>query len=270
MELGAYLARIGYDGPINLDLTTLAALHRAHLQAIPYENLNIHLGRELSLDQGRIFHKLVEQRRGGWCFEMNGLFAWALRQIGFDVQLLSSAVGRQGSDDEAEGNHLILLATLDRPYLADVGFGNGIFEPLPLEAGEHQQGWMRFKLAREGERWFYENTSNGGPGFDFTLEPRELGYFARQCHTLQTSPDSGFVKNTVSFRFTPQGFVNLRGAVFNTTSGGEVTTRTIVDAQDYATTLTEEFGLDIPEAPALWEAVYRRHLAWLEEQQVAR
>src|SRR5712691_10879700 len=129
MQLDAYLNRIGHHGARKVDLETLIALHRAHLRTIPYENLDIPLGRTLSLDEATIYAKLVTARRGGWCYEMNGLFAWALQELGFSVMRLASTVGRQSPDME-DGSHLILLVKLDRPYLADVGFGNGLLEPI--------------------------------------------------------------------------------------------------------------------------------------------
>ena len=139
--LAAYLARIGYAGPIEPTTDVLYAVHRRHLLAIPYENLDIHLGRELSLNLPAIFDKIVTRRRGGWCYEMNGLLAWALREMGFDVTLLSGA----------EGKHLVLRVQLEQAWLADVGYGNGILEPLPLIEGEHTQHGFVFRLSRDDE-----------------------------------------------------------------------------------------------------------------------
>ncbi|MFO7169342.1 MAG: arylamine N-acetyltransferase [Chloroflexota bacterium] len=260
MRLADYLARIGYRGPIAQDSATLRALHRAHLLAIPYENLDIHLGRRLTLDEEQIFDKIVRQRRGGWCFEMNGLFAWALRAAGFSVRLLSGTVSR-GQPGVVEGNHLILLVELERPYLVDVGFGNGFLEPIPLEPGEHvQNGWV-YALQREGDRWIFHNHQHGGPGFDFTLEPRALADFAGQCHTLQTSPESGFVRVAVCHRFTPERILSLRGAVLANVTPADVTKRVIADADDYRRVLREQFDLEI-DVEALWPKVWESHLAW--------
>ena len=133
MKVNAYLQRIGYKGDLEPSPSTLRQLHRAHLLSIPYENLDIHLGRELSLDLNTIYQKIVLGRRGGWCFEMNALFAWALYELGFEVHLLSAAVNRHRAGDKAEGNHLTLIVLSDEPYLADVGFGDGPLEPLPLK-----------------------------------------------------------------------------------------------------------------------------------------
>ncbi len=130
-KLHHYLRRIGYGGPLSVSSQTLHDLHRAHLLAIPFENIDVQRGRTPSLALDDIFEKLVVNRRGGWCFEMNGLFAWALRELGFRVDLLGAAVGRDKRGDAKLMNHLTLLVHLDEPYLADVGFGNGTLTPFP-------------------------------------------------------------------------------------------------------------------------------------------
>src|SRR5690349_8992051 len=115
MNLDDYLRRINYDGALDPTLETLTAIHRAHLTAIPYENLAIHLGGYNSVDLAKIFDKLVTRHRGGWCYEMNGLLAWALRELGFQVTLLSSDVRGEFIGDGAGGDHLVLRVDLDRP-----------------------------------------------------------------------------------------------------------------------------------------------------------
>ena len=148
MDLNAYLKRINYKGSLEPSFDTLRALHRAHLLNITYENLDIHLGRSLVLDEDVIFEKIVREGRGGWCFEMNGLFAWVLRELGFEVRLLGGAVNRILRGDETKLGHLLLLVNLGKPYLADVGFGNGFLEPLPLSQGSVWQDFLEFQLER--------------------------------------------------------------------------------------------------------------------------
>jgi N-hydroxyarylamine O-acetyltransferase len=265
MQLASYLDRIGYRGPLEPTSATLRALHRAHVLAIPYENLDIHLGQRLVLDQQRIFDKIVGQRRGGWCYEMNGLFAWALREIGFPVQLLAGSVSRAALGDRAEGNHLVLLVQLERPYLVDVGFGNGLLDPLPLAAGEHRQGFLTYRLRREGERWEFENHAYGGAGFDFTLASHTLADFAAQCHMLQTDPESGFVRVTVCHRFMPDSLLSLRGAVLSTATQDGLRIHTITSAEEYVRTLREQFDLQLPATTTLWPKIWERHLAWVQQ-----
>lgn len=264
MQLDAYLDRIGYHGARMVDLETLIALHRAHLRTIPYENLDIALGRTLSLDEASIYAKLVTARRGGWCYEMNGLFAWALQALGFTVAPLASKVSGQPPEAE-EGAHLILLVELDRPYLADVGFGNGLLEPIPLEAGSYQHEFRTFRLAQEGERWYFTNHAYAGPGFNFMCRAHPLSDFAAYCTYLQTLPESWFVRTTVCHRCTPQGVSSLIGAVLRTiTANG--TTKEVIESRDaYEQTLCGEFGLSLPEVEvsSLWQTVWERHLAWV-------
>lgn len=265
-KLAAYLERIGYQGDLQVNLETLTALHRAHLSAIPYENLDIHRGGYISIREDDAFQKIVVNRRGGWCYEMNGLLAWALRQIGFDVTLLASTVNRQPTGKTIEGNHLILRVQLERPYLADVGFGNGLREPIPLETGTYLQGFLDYHLRHDGERWWFQNHIHGGAGFDFTLDAHQLEDFAAQSHELQTWPESGFVRTTVCFRFNDQGYVSLRGAVFSTITKHGVEERIIDNAADYRRVLTDTFDLHLPNTDALWEKVWTRHQTWLRDQ----
>jgi N-hydroxyarylamine O-acetyltransferase len=262
--LRAYLDRVRYTAPARPDLAALIGLHRAHLLNIPYENLDIHRGCPLTIDLDAIYRKIVTERRGGWCFEMNGLFAWALREIGFEVTLLASSVGRASADEPWSGDHLILRVDLDRPYLADVGFGNGLFEPIPLAEGRYRQRFSEYGLRRAGDRWWFTNQQYGGPGFDFTLEPYQLSDFAPQSRFLQTSPESGFVRTTVCHRFTPDGIVTLRGAVLRRVTAAGQHDDVIDDAAAYARALADVFDLQLEDTGALWEKVWARHQVWAQ------
>lgn len=260
----AYLARIGYRGGLEPTPVTLRALHRAHLRAIPYENLDLHLGRRLPLDPEAAFDKLVTRRRGGWCYEMNGLFAWALETLGFEVRLLAGGVGWETLGRRARGNHLVLLVMLDRPYLADVGFGDGFLDPLPLVPGRYRQGFLEFVLERREDRWVLHNHPAGSaPSFDFGLEPWRLEDFSARSEELQTSPDSAFVQKTVCQRHTRHGLATLRGAVLRTLTSAGGTERTVATAEEYDRVLRRIFGLRIEEVDGLWERVRARHQRWL-------
>lgn len=265
-RLAGYLERIGYQGEPKADYATLEALHRAHLLEITYENLDIHLGKTVTLDMDDIYQKIVVNKRGGWCYEMNGLFAWALREIGFEVTLLAGTVNRNTRARVIEGNHLILLVTLDRPYLADVGFGNGFLEPLPLAEGAYMQGFLEYHLRLEGERWWFTNHLYGGAGFDFTLEPHQLTDFAESCHELQTWEGSGFVQTTVCHRHTPGGIVTLRGAILTTITETGRSERVIDHFEEYEEVLDDYFDLHLDEGAALWEKVWARHQVWVNQQ----
>jgi len=270
-QLARYLARVGYGGDIKPTLATLRELHRAHLLSIPYENLDIHLGVPLTLDPGRMFAKLVDERRGGWCYEMNGVFANVLETMGFDVRRVAGTVGRAAHGWRAQGNHLVLIVTLDRPWIVDVGFGDGFLAPLLLEPGTYSQSFLRYRVSRDGPRWRVDNHAFGGAdGFDFTLTRRTLEDFAVQCRELQTSPESGFVKTTVCERFTREGLIMLRGATLKEVTAAGARERVLESAGEYEATLRDRFGLDLPAAAAeLWPKAWASHLARQGEQAVA-
>jgi N-hydroxyarylamine O-acetyltransferase len=193
-----------------------------------------------------------------------------LETLGFEVRYLSGAVGRAARGWRAEGNHLVLLVTLDRRWIVDVGFGDGFLTPLLLEPGTYRQDFFVYRVTRDGPRWRVHNHEFGGAdGFDFTLTARSLDGFTSQCRELQTSPESSFVKTTVCERFTTRGLVMLRGATLREVTAAGVATRVLDDAADYARVLHERFGLAIPEAGELWPDVWRRHLAWTAQQRLA-
>jgi N-hydroxyarylamine O-acetyltransferase len=267
MNIKTYLERINYTGSLEPTYETLRNIHRQHLLTIPYENLDIHLGRRLELNEEKFFEKIVLEKRGGWCYEMNGLLAWVLRELGFEVQYLSGAVNREKNGANADGNHLVLLVNLEQPYIADVGFGDGILEPLPLQEGEYQQGFLEFRLSQENGRWIFHNHSEGGAkSFDFTLAPHQLSDFAKQCHTQQTSPNSGFVQATVCQIFNSEGIVTLRGAVLKTVTRAGVTRGTVDSEKEYIHLLRETFGLELPNISDLYAKVWQNHLNWLEQE----
>jgi N-hydroxyarylamine O-acetyltransferase len=263
MHLGRYLERIKYIGSLEPSLETLIAVHRHHLLNISYENLDIHFGRTLQLDPARAYEKIVLEKRGGWCYEMNGLLAWALCEIGFEVEYLACAVGQTN----ASANHLALKVNLEKTYLADAGFGNGLLEPIPLVAGEYVQQSRAFRLEQHGEHWTFQIPSVSaaavGNSFDFTLEPQGLEHFQDRCTYLQTSPESGFVRVVVCHRMTETGVQSLRGAVLQTISNGIETSRTLETRDDYDTVLREIFNLHL-DTTALWSKVWTAHLEWLK------
>ncbi len=261
MKLEQYLQRIRYTGSLTPNLETLIGVHRAHLLSIPYENLDIHFGRTLELSTTRAFQKIVLEHRGGWCYEMNGLLAWALTEIGFDVELLACAVGQ----NNASANHLALKVNLEQPYLADAGFGNGLLEPIPLQSGVYTQQSRAFTLEQDGENWIFQILSVSaaavGNSFEFTLQPQVITVFQERCRYLQTSPESGFVRVVVAHRMTETGVQSLRGAVLQTITNGLESSRTLETHEAYDTALREVFDLHL-DTRDLWRKVWVSHLEW--------
>lgn len=261
MNLETYLHRIGFEGTARPDVETLIALHRQHLLNIPYENIDIQLGRRCNLDVARSYRKLVEQGRGGWCYEMNGLFGWALREVGFDVTRVNGGVLRAERGDEALGNHVVLLVRLDETWIADVGFGDGLIEPVPLREAAVEQRGFRYRLERIGDNyWRFHNHEYGGAAtFDFTTNPADEALFASRCDSLQASPDSPFVMNLVCQRFVEGGYEIQRGRVAKRITTGGADTWLLDDAGALMERLQTVFGLDVPEVATLWPKIVQRH-----------
>lgn len=268
MDPSAYLHRIRFAGDARADLPTLRRIHRLHLEAIPYENLDVQLGRGVGFDVAATYRKLVLGRRGGWCYEMNGLMAWALEQIGFRITRLAGAVVRDRAGDSSIGSHLALCVHLDQPYLADVGFGDGLIEPTPIVQGVFRQDDFEFRLERLDERWwrFHNQPHGGAPSFDFALSEAPSERLAARCEWLQSAPESPFVLNAVCQRYVDGQLAVLRGRVLKRIDRTKVETRTIDSLREYRTVLADVFGIELPETEALWNKVSARHEAWLRDQ----
>lgn len=267
MKRSAYFDRIGYAGPVAPDLATLEGVIRAHAAAIPFENLDVQLDHRLTTDLPAIFDKLVGRRRGGWCYENNGLLGWALGEIGFDVRRISAGVMRQVRGDAALGNHLALIVTLDTPMLVDVGFGGSLARPLPLAVGERFDAPYRVSLAETEGYWrFVEQVGTNEPfSFDFLAGAADEALLARQCAALQDDPESSFVQNLVIQQRHGERHFTLRGRVLiERWVGGEEKTL-LNSADEFVTVLRTRFALDLPEAATLWDKVCARHAVLFPE-----
>lgn len=265
MDLAAYLARVGFDGAPRPDIATLRALHRAHLEAIPYENLDVQLGAPSTPDPAAAFAKLVTRRRGGWCYEMNGVFGAALEAIGFKVTRLAGGVMREVAGDGQIGNHLVLIVDLDQPWVADVGFGDGLIEPVPLRDAAIRQGVFDFRLEDLRDGWWrlHNHPEGGARSFDFDLAVRDESKLAERCTFLQTDPSSLFVRNAVIQRHGDGAMAMLVNKVLKRVSATGVTREEVPNADAYISTLRDVFGLDVPGAATLWPRIEERHAAML-------
>ena len=261
MNLDAYLARIGYAGTPRADLETLRAIHRAHLLAIPYENLDVQLQRPGDVSVQHAFDKLVIRRRGGWCYEMNGLLGWALGEIGFKVTRMAGAVSRTERGEISHGNHLVLRVDLDQPYIADVGFGDGTIEPVALVAGPMTVAGYDFKLEQLDADWwrFHNHALGGAPYFDFTQASASDAALNTTCQWLRSSPDSIFTQFPIVQRHTRDGLVIILGRTLRRIRPGERTQVLIESADAFIAVLTREFDLEVPEMHALWPAICAKH-----------
>jgi N-hydroxyarylamine O-acetyltransferase len=256
INIESYLKRIDYRGPVSPTLEVLREIHRAHLLAVPFENLDIHLGRPLSLDEDALFDKIVTRRRGGFCFELCGLFAALCRGIGFEVTMLSARVARPDGGFGPDRDHLTLMiraaearGTPSPPQLADVGFGDSFLLPLRMDdAGEQIEGTRSFRIADEGPAKLLLRSEGGGepePQYLFALEPRAHGDFEAMCLYHQTSPESIFTRKRVCTRATPEGRITLSDMRFITTNRGERTERLLNTEEEKEAVLRDHFGVHL-------------------------
>ncbi len=247
MDIARYLERLNYHGSHEPTLPTLQTLHEAHLLAVPFENLDISLGRAIVLDEASLWTKIVAHHRGGFCYELNGLFALLLRTLGFQVDMLSAAVAKPTGGFGPNFDHLTLLVHLEQDWLADVGFGESFRQPLRLQAGLTQpQSAGSYRLEREAGSWLYQEWDGSWkPAYRFRLQPHALQDFTAMCRYHQTSPQSTFTQKRVCSLATRSGRITLSDQLLITTHEGERTEHLLTD-QEYRTVLTEQFGIVLP------------------------
>ncbi|NEM97515.1 arylamine N-acetyltransferase family protein [Pontibacter burrus] len=224
MDVQLYLDRIGYKGPVSVSKEVLFELQAAHLLSVPFENLDIHYNNEIKLDIASIYKKVVINRRGGFCYELNGLFYHLLKEIGFDVQMISGRVYSKDGNYGAEYDHLALIAHVDgRKYLVDVGFGKFSFKPLEITFGvdlKDEYGVFRFEKAHDN--YLTINLLEGSklvPQYLFDTKAREFSEFEGMCKFHQTSSESHFTGKKVISIATQNGRKTLNNNQLKITDG---------------------------------------------------
>jgi N-hydroxyarylamine O-acetyltransferase len=223
----------------------LADLHHAHLMAVPFENLTIHLGGRNVLDRDTNYQKIVVQRRGGWCYELNSTFAWLLAELGFEVTLLAAAVHALGEGFMDPFDHLALRVDLEEPWLADVGFGENFMRPLRLEPAVDQPRDGRvYRLDPDGELLVLSH--DGEPDYRLSLTPRRIDEFQRRCDELQSIPGSFFTTAPGCSLALPDGRITLRGMTVLETHGGVRSEQVLGSEAERSQVLAELFGVVLP------------------------
>jgi N-hydroxyarylamine O-acetyltransferase len=265
MRLNNYFERIGWSGATTPTLDTLGALLRAHNHNVPFENLDVQLGNTLTTKVEDAYEKIVNAGRGGWCYEQNGLFGWALSQIGFDVRRIAASVMRAHRGPTSHANHLTLLVSVphdDARWLVDAGFGGSLLQPIPLQEGTHYHDPFTIGLRQHDENsWqFWERIGEDEFSFDFEDVPADERAMSVRCQYLQTSPESSFVQNLVCQLRRPDSHIVLRGRVFSTVSSEGKRKRVLDSADELVATLSDEFGLIAPEVANLWGQICERHI----------
>ncbi len=244
MDVTAYLDRIGLPRPIAADDAALRELSWAHQTAVPFENLSIHLGERISLDPGDLFGKVVRRRRGGFCYELNGLFALLLEELGYPVERVASRVHRGDGGFGPLFDHLALI--VDGRWVVDVGFGRHSSYPLRLDVpGDQLDPGGRFRVIASGDGDL-DICRDGEPQYRIERRPRTLADFEPTCWWQQTWPQSHFRTKPVCSRLTDGGRITLSG---RTLLRDGVETALESDVEVLAAYKTH-FGIELDRVPA--------------------
>ncbi len=256
MDIKKYLQRIGAQG-VEADAgspartaETLRFLQRQHLLHVPFENLDIHWKRPIALDTDSFYRKIVGENRGGFCYELNGLFNALLKGLGYETKMVSARVGGDGNFSPEYDHMAIIVKAGDEEYLADVGFGGFITEPLKLVLDIEQEdktGTYRIgKYNYEGGEYFLVEKKDGeswSGEYIFTAAARELSQYLGMCNFHQTSPESHFMKNKVCSLMTGTGRKTLTGDKFIETTNGERSETPVTSEDQFNEILKREFNI---------------------------
>ncbi|MEZ0109435.1 N-hydroxyarylamine O-acetyltransferase [Catenulispora sp. EB89] len=254
-QIAAYLDRVGVTGPLKPDVDTLQLLHRAHVMTIPFENLSIHLDEEISLELDALVDKIVTRRRGGFCYELNGLFAALLEAVGFGVDRLAARTysAELGAFTNRPLDHLALRVTdaAGGVWLADVGFGKHSELPLRYaERGEQRDPFGTFQLVESADGHL-DVLLNGAP--EYRVDPRTLALadFEMGRWWQVTAPTSLFRRNLMCSLPTPDGRVTLTGRRLLVTDADGKRERVLKDDAAVLAAYRDLFGIELAAVPTL-------------------
>lgn len=277
----AYLRRLGLERePPSAD--ALARLHRRHVERVPYETLWIHGGERWDVDATLAARRIATQHRGGYCYHLNGAFFLLLRSLGYDVARRTGGVhGPSGLQPDEPGNHLVLTVTglrsdanPDGVWYVDVGLGDALHEPLPLQPGATRQGPFLLTLTEQGDHedeshgWHLEHDPAGGfRGMRWYNGAPDDELFVERHHWLSTSPDSGFVKNGLAQTRDANGVDVMFGLVGKRVGEGSRTDAPLLDRREWFDALADRFSItfeasDDDTTDRLWNSVVAAHRAW--------
>lgn len=245
-----YLRYIGIHAVRKPDLDFLRELHSKHLLKVPFENFDIRFGRKITISEASFLDKILHRGRGGFCYELNGAFAWLLEQLGFSVSRLSARVVRAVGGFGPEFDHLTLLVHLDEgEYLADVGFGTSSLFPVSLTGDPVEETIRPYRIHRTDEGYLYQSFEEGNwkDQYVFTLATHPLEAFTGMCQYHQESPESPFVKGTIlCTKATADGRIWVRGDKFiEVTSHGQ--TERDIDITERDRLLKEHFAIELSD-----------------------
>lgn len=251
MDKSKYLRRIGIERTnVAPSLANLKHLQKQHLLHIPFENLDIHWKRKIVLNTETISQKILDEKRGGFCYELNGLFYKLLEELGFQSKIISARVSDGKGDFGAEYDHLAILTEIEgEGYLVDVGFGSFSAEPLKFVLDEEQQDENGVFLIRKFDENYFEVVKKDGDDWKseyiFTVLPRDFSEFAGMCEFHQTSPESHFTRGKVFSLMTNSGRKTLTDNKFIETKWNQKNEFVINSVEEFNQILEREFGIKV-------------------------
>lgn len=258
MDVDAYLARIDMPARPTVDAAGLARLQRQHRLAVPFENLDIRLGRGIAIDSASVFNKLVTRRRGGYCFEQNRLFGDALTAIGFTARPLLARVWLGATEPPPLTHTFSLVEVEGREWIADPGFGGSYAPVMPLEEGEAESpDGARFRLSRTGDGWLLERVGPAGATdgrggvegwqrqYSFTVAEVFDTDLALGNHWTSTAPASRFTQLTLASIVLPHGYAGLTDRRYRRYAAGATSEAEITDVRVYRMRMSLMFGIDL-------------------------
>lgn len=247
MDLQTYLDRIQYKGSLLPTIDTLRVLQLSHLRNIPFENLSIHKKEPIILKEEALFDKLILKSRGGFCYELNGLFAALLRELGFNVLMLSGGVARPDGTFGPDFDHMKLMVLLEERWLVDVGFGDSFEQPLLIDKRDVQpQGEQTYRIDEDGNYFILSGSNKENVWkvhYRFSLNPYQLTDFEEMCRYHQTSPESIFPRRRICSLAKPNGRITLSDMRLIETVNGLKKEYLVKDEAEYASILKKEFGI---------------------------
>jgi N-hydroxyarylamine O-acetyltransferase len=250
LSIDSYLERIDYKGSTSVSEDTLRDLHIAHTTNVPFENLDVFYKKPVLLDEKSLFTKIVENRRGGYCFEMNGIFSLVLQKLGFKVTNLLARGTFDGITYFAKMHQAILVEIGDIKWLADVGYGNdGIIAPLLLQENTDQDQFAHtYKLIRDPKFGYVLQKKNNNKYdylYAFTLDECYPMDFLMSNHFTSTYPDSFFLKMRMCTMPTKEGRITLTDNHYKTIINGKTTEIPVANDEEFNTLLINNFKLDL-------------------------
>ena len=253
MDVKQYLERINIRTIQPVSYAFLAQLQLNHLSTVPFENIDIRRGIKIVIDERSFYEKIVHRHRGGFCYELNGLFHWLLAELGFSVSIASSRVYIASEDRfTQEFDHIVLLVTLGKTFLVDVGFGDCFRKPIALTGGavEDISGTYRVKGPDPSQEAYLlqrRNNDQWQPVYSFTHYPRQLLDFSEMCAFNQTSPDSHFTKQMICSAATDKGRVTLSEDSLIITEGDTLKKKPVNSPEMFRQLLAEIFKISLDE-----------------------